>query len=82
MPVGFWGEMGVAHEIFPEGELFREVEFFGNLFDEQVGLVKQVFGLVDGEMGNPVGRRFPGTRLDDVGEVAGGQAGFFSIEGN
>lgn len=49
MPVGFWGEMGVAHEIFPEGELFREVEFFGNLFDEQVGLVKQVFGLVDGE---------------------------------
>lgn len=69
----FGREADMELEELAEGELLREVELCGNLFDALVGLPQQKLRIIDGDGGDPFGRGLAGILLDNAGEMAGGE---------
>ena len=71
--ISFGGEADMELEELAEGELLREVELCGNLFDALVGLSQQELCIVNRDGGDPLGRSLAGILLDNAGEMAGGE---------
>ena len=53
---------GVGFEVLTEGELLREAQFIRHLFDQDIRLAQEVFGLIDGHHIDPIHRGITGFR--------------------
>ena len=56
-------------EVFAEGELFRESEFFCDYLDGAFRLRQQMFCLTDCIGNNPLHRRLPGVSVNERREM-------------
>ena len=76
----FWCHTGMFFKIFSERELFRKMEFFGNLLDNKFGFIEQIFGIGDGKERNPFRGCLSGGGTYDVCEMVGRQLGLFGVK--
>ena len=68
-------------EVFAEGELFREAEFFRDFLDGEFRLRQQMFRLADCIGNNPLHRRLPGVLVDECREMPDCQVRCLRISG-
>ena len=69
----------MGFEVLAEGELLREAQFVRHLFDPDIRLAQEVFGLIDGHHIDPIHRGITGFLFDDVRKMPWRESLFVGI---